>query len=132
MTLDKEKLDASPAPAPAGAPAGAACFAAPVAVKKGKSVSLEVASAFTGVMRPNPAKIGQEEQQYMEYDDTLYLLSPYKIEGQTTTVRQRTAVVCAHAPPHACATQKLSSASALCVRSCAPDLTPQLCDITPC
>lgn len=103
MTLDKEKLDASPAPAPAGAPAGAACFAAPVAVKKGKSVSLEVASAFTGVMRPNPAKIGQEEQQYMEYDDTLYLLSPYKIEGQTTTVRQRTAVVCAHAPPHACA-----------------------------
>jgi len=85
--VEKERYAAAPTAAPAGAPPTASCWTAPVPVKKGATASVEVNSAFTGVMTPNPAKIAQEDTQYMEYEDTLYLLSPYKIEKQTTTVR---------------------------------------------
>lgn len=87
VTVDKDaKPEAARAPAPAGAPAGASCFSAAVQVPKGKSVSVEVSASFTGVMAPNPKRILQEEKQMMEYEDTLYLLSPYPISSQTTTV----------------------------------------------
>jgi hypothetical protein len=87
VVVGSERHEASRAPAPAGAPTGAACWSAAVPVKKGATASVEVNTAFTGVMRPNPAKISQEEDQNMEFEDTVYLLSPYKIEKQTTSVR---------------------------------------------
>jgi hypothetical protein len=86
VSVGKEKFDAAPAATPAGAPPGTACFSAPVPVKKGDKTNAEVSASFTDVMRPNPAKMGQDEQQLMEYEDTLWVLSPYKVEAQTTTV----------------------------------------------
>ncbi|GBF90218.1 hypothetical protein Rsub_03351 [Raphidocelis subcapitata] len=81
-----DRFDAAPAAAPLGAPADAACFSAPVPIKKGEAKSVEVSASFTGVMKPNPAKVAQGEKQYVEYEDTLWLLSPYPIEAQSTTI----------------------------------------------
>lgn len=88
VTVDKERREVAPAAeAPPGdAGAGASCWSAAVRVPKGDTLLVDVSAAFTGVMRPNPAKIGQDERQLVEYEDSLWAASPYSIKKQTTTI----------------------------------------------
>lgn len=89
MLIKKEKQEVAPLQqAPQGAPAGVSCYQATFksAVKKGATVDLDVVATVTGVFKPNPAKIAQGEKQYVEYYDNLYLLSPYEVTEQSSTV----------------------------------------------
>jgi hypothetical protein len=89
VTAGDAKAEAVPAAAPAGAPDGVSCFTVAVALADGGSVSVEAAASITSVMTPNPAKVAQDEPMLVEYKDTLYAVSPYKIEKQSTTVSGR-------------------------------------------
>lgn len=53
---------------------------------KGDTVDFDVVATITGVYKPNPSEIKQVEKQYVEYRDNMYLLSPYPVEEQTTSV----------------------------------------------
>lgn len=75
-------------PLPDGAPAGVGCFAAQLAspLAAGGSATLESVAVFTAVMRPNPSHVAQGEPQLVEYEDNLYVVSPYPVESQSTDV----------------------------------------------
>eukprot|EP00882_Tetradesmus_deserticola_P023258 GHRQ01025306.1.p1 GENE.GHRQ01025306.1~~GHRQ01025306.1.p1 ORF type:complete len:230 (+),score=50.88 GHRQ01025306.1:212-901(+) len=89
VLIKKEKQDVKALEqAPQGAPADVGChqatFKSPV--KAGATIEFDVVATVTGVFKPNPAKIGQGEKQYVEYYDNLYLLSPYEVTEQSSTV----------------------------------------------
>ncbi|KAI8470184.1 MAG: Ribophorin I-domain-containing protein [Monoraphidium minutum] len=84
VTAGDAKPATAPAPPPAGAPAGARCWSAEAEVPAGGEVTLEAAASFTGVMPPNPSQLAQNEALKVEYNDTLWALSPYAIKQQTT------------------------------------------------
>lgn len=73
---------------PAGAPAGAACreFTLAAPLKKGGKAKLKAYGALTHVLRPEPAEVAQRDPQHVLYQDAAQLLSPYKVEAQTTEV----------------------------------------------
>lgn len=99
VSVSKERVDpVVPADAPPGAPPGASCYSAPVKMSDGETVAVDVAASFTGVLTPNPAKITQGEKDRMEYDDTLWVLSPYAIQDQTTTATLPSSNVLAYKP----------------------------------
>jgi oligosaccharyltransferase complex subunit alpha (ribophorin I) len=100
VLIKKEKQEvAALQQAPQGAPAGVSCYQATFKspVKKGATVEFDVVATVTGVFKPNPAKIGQGERQYVEYYDNLYLLSPYEVTEQSSTVSCRAAAAAAAA-----------------------------------
>lgn len=89
VLIRKQKQDvAALEQPPAGAPAGVSCYRAQLsnALGKGQTVDLDVVATITGVFKPNPSKIQQGEKQYMEYEDNMYILSPYTVSAQTTSV----------------------------------------------
>ncbi|WIA09458.1 hypothetical protein OEZ85_008859 [Tetradesmus obliquus] len=101
VLIKKEKQEVAPLQqAPQGAPAGVSCYQATFksAVKKGATVDLDVVATVTGVFKPNPAKIAQGEKQYVEYYDNLYLLSPYEVTEQSSTVLLPTSDVRSFSP----------------------------------
>jgi hypothetical protein len=85
---ERQEVAALAAP-PAGAPPGVSCYKVSLKapIKAGASLELDVVATITGVFNPNPAKIEQTENQYVQYADNLYLLSPYAVNEQTTVVR---------------------------------------------
>eukprot|EP00882_Tetradesmus_deserticola_P020476 GHRQ01022123.1.p1 GENE.GHRQ01022123.1~~GHRQ01022123.1.p1 ORF type:complete len:580 (+),score=253.23 GHRQ01022123.1:133-1872(+) len=101
VLIKKEKQDVKALEqAPQGAPADVGChqatFKSPV--KAGATIEFDVVATVTGVFKPNPAKIGQGEKQYVEYYDNLYLLSPYEVTEQSSTVLLPTSDVKSYSP----------------------------------
>ncbi|CAD7699224.1 unnamed protein product [Ostreobium quekettii] len=71
------------------APNDVSCILAhlPTEVTANQAVELKVLTYATRVMTPNPEKIFQSETQRMVYEDNTLVLSPYRVETQTTTVK---------------------------------------------
>jgi hypothetical protein len=89
VLIKKEKQDVAPLQqAPAGAPDGVSCYKVTLksAVKAGETVECDAVATITGVFKPNPSKVAQGQKQYVEFEDSKYLLSPYSVKTQTTTV----------------------------------------------
>jgi hypothetical protein len=86
VTIGKEAFEPTPATTPAGAPSRVSCYSATISIPKDASATVEVSTSFTGVLTPNPRAIRQGDQQLVEYEDTLWPVSPYKIQQQSTTV----------------------------------------------
>lgn len=57
------------------------------ALKAGSSKLIDVTAVFTHALRPHPAAIGQSEKQLVLFRGSHYLLSPYQVAQQTTTVK---------------------------------------------
>lgn len=93
VLINKERQDARPLEAPpAGAPAGVACYAITLKspVKKGGTVEFDAVATITGVFSPNPSSMTQTDKQYVEYIDNQFLVSPYTVQKQSTTVSSLT------------------------------------------
>jgi Ribophorin I len=69
-------------------PTNVSCFSADLsaAVAPGKAFKIEIQSVYTDLQKPWPAAILQSEPQRMLYFDSVYLLSPYLVESQSTKV----------------------------------------------
>ena len=69
--------------------AGFACreYALPAPLKAGATLGLTVESVYTHVLSPEPASIRQNEVQYVRYDDSALMASPYTVQKQVTEVR---------------------------------------------
>ncbi|KAF6257504.1 Ribophorin I-domain-containing protein [Scenedesmus sp. NREL 46B-D3] len=101
VLIKKEKQDVAVLEqAPQGAPSGVSCYQATFKspVQKDAIVEFDVVATVTGVFRPNPASIGQGDKQYVEYYDNLYLLSPYEVTEQSSTVLLPTSDVKSYSP----------------------------------
>ncbi len=70
-------------------PHNVSCFAAalPTPVGAGKTSQLEIQSVFTHLQKAWPAAISQGDAQRMLYFDSIYIISPYPVQTQTTKVR---------------------------------------------
>ena len=75
-------------PSTTGNQIGIACFKAALQkpIQPGKSGKLRSAASFTNLQKPFPAAIFQNEPQRVLFTDNAYILSPYKIHKQTTSV----------------------------------------------
>lgn len=91
MLIKKERQSIAPLEvAPGGAPPGTKCYKVSFKkpIKAGKTQEFDVVATITGVYNPNPSMMEQTDTQYVEYLDSLYLLTPYQVKAQTTTVRR--------------------------------------------
>ncbi|KIZ04728.1 oligosaccharyltransferase complex subunit alpha (ribophorin I) [Monoraphidium neglectum] len=99
VTIGKEAFEPTPATTPAGAPSRVSCYSATISIPKDASATVEVSTSFTGVLTPNPRAIRQGDQQLVEYEDTLWPVSPYKIQQQSTTAILPTEGILSHSRP---------------------------------
>ena len=69
--------------------AGFACqeYALPEPLKAGATLGLTVETVYTHTLTPEPASIRQNEVQYVRYDDSALMASPYTVQKQVTEVR---------------------------------------------
>ena len=67
---------------------GAACFRAQLLqpLQPGKTRKIRSGASFTHLQTPFPASIFQSEPQRVLYLDTVHIISPYKINKQSTKV----------------------------------------------
>uniref|UniRef100_A0A0D6R1Y4 Dolichyl-diphosphooligosaccharide--protein glycosyltransferase subunit 1 n=1 Tax=Araucaria cunninghamii TaxID=56994 RepID=A0A0D6R1Y4_ARACU len=70
-------------------PSGAALFSIALLkpLNKGETVTIEVLSVFTHSLMPLPEEITQAQSQLVIYRDSAYVLSPYPVKLQSTTVK---------------------------------------------
>jgi oligosaccharyltransferase complex subunit alpha (ribophorin I) len=62
-------------------------------VKAGAAASLIIVATFTRTIVPFPAEIRQEQQQLVNYADSVYFFTPYKTVKQSTTVKLASSTV---------------------------------------
>lgn len=59
-------------------------------LQQGKSVTVEVESVLTNALVPYPTTITQKEKQLVQFKESVYVCSPYKVVKQITTVNAGT------------------------------------------